>query len=193
MSFQKEVSNALSYITANGYQIHPEAFKVLKNLNSNIMDIIQKVVRLKKTQSDDNNIILIEDFRNFCTINISTEYDSLTAADSSIKISHTTLKKNNEIQEFKTISTQKNIANKSSTYNESFKIIYDSTDYIDPEEGVDGYISLFKSRFSKTLRILSSRPESKRINKISFVKRRIKQKIIITIQKIIFHQMDIHP
>ena len=157
----------MSYITANGYQIHPEAFKILKNLNSNIMDIIQKVVRFKKTQNDDNNIIFIEDIRNFCTINLSTEYDNLTTADSSIKISHTTLKKNNEIQEFKTIASQKN---------KSFKIIYDSTDYIDPEEGVNGYISLFKSRFSKTLRILSSRPDSKRINKISSVKRRIKQK-----------------
>ncbi|HJU59727.1 MAG TPA: hypothetical protein VJ583_08255, partial [Nitrososphaeraceae archaeon] len=109
MSFQKEVSNALSYITANGYQIHPEAFKILKNLNSNIMDVIQKVVRFKKTQNDDNNnIILIEDFRNFCTINISTEYDDLSA-DSSIKLSHTTLKQNNGIQELKNISTQKNI------------------------------------------------------------------------------------
>ena len=172
MSFQKEISNALSYITANGYQIHPEAFRVLKNLNSNIMDIIQKVVRLKKTQNDNSNIILIEDLQNFCTINISTESDNLTAADS-IKILHKTLTKNNEIQDLN-LSTQK-IVNKS-TYNESFKIIYDSTDYIDPEEGVNGYISLFKSRFSKTLKILSSRPESKRINKISSIKRRIKQK-----------------
>ena len=39
MSFQKEISNALSYITAHGYQIHPEAFKILKNLDSNIMEI----------------------------------------------------------------------------------------------------------------------------------------------------------
>ena len=93
MSFQKEVSNALSYITANGYQIHPEAFKILKNLNnSNIMDIIQKVVRLKKTQNDNSSIILIEDLQNFCTINISTESDNLTAADS-MKILHNTLKK----------------------------------------------------------------------------------------------------
>ena len=167
MSFQKEISNALSYITANGYQIHPEAFRVLKNLNSNIMDIIQKVVRLKKTQNDNSSIILIEDLQNFCTVNISTESDNLTAADS-IKILHKTLKKNNEIQDLN-VSTQKNIVNKS-TYNESFKIIYDSTDYIDPEEGVNGYISLFKSRFSKTLKILSSRPESKRINKISSIK-----------------------
>ena len=173
MSFQKEISNALSYITANGYQIHPEAFRVLKNLNSNIMDIIQKVVRLKKTQNDNSSIILIEDLQNFCTVNISTESDNLTAADS-IKILHNTLKKNNEIQDLN-VSTQKNTINKS-TYNESFKIIYDSTDYIDPEEGVNGYISLFKSRFSKTLKILSSRPESKRINKISSIKRRIKQK-----------------
>lgn len=170
MSFQKEISKALSYITSNGYQIHPEAFRVLKNLNSNIMDIIQKVVRNKKTQNN-NNIILIEDIQNFCTINISTESDNLTP----IEISHNSFKKNNEIQDFKDVPIQKNTANKS-TYNESFKIIYDSTDYIDPEEGVNGYISLFKSRFSKTLKILSSRPESKRINKISSIKRRIKQK-----------------
>ena len=94
----------MSYITANGYQIHPEAFRVLKNLNSNIMDIIQKVVRLKKTQNDNSSIILIEDLQNFCTINISTESNNLTA--DSIKILHNTLKKNNEIQDLN-VSTQK--------------------------------------------------------------------------------------
>jgi DNA polymerase II small subunit len=162
----------LSYITANGYQIHPEAFKVLKNLNSNIMDIIQKVVKFKKTQNDHNNIILIQDIKNFCTINISIEYDNL-AIDSS-DISHNLLKKSTETHEFEIISRQKNTSNKL-IYNGSFKIIYDSTDYIDPEEGVNGYISLFKDRFSKSLKILSSRPESKHINKISSIKRRIKQ------------------
>jgi hypothetical protein len=87
LSFQKEISNALSYLTAHGYQIHPEAFKILKNLDSNIMEIIQKVVRFKKNQND-TNIILIEDIRNFCTINIpnevdiSNELDNLTVSDS---------------------------------------------------------------------------------------------------------------
>jgi DNA polymerase II small subunit len=171
LSFQKEISNALSFINANGYQIHPDAFKVLKNLNSNIMDIIQKVVRFKKTSNNNNNIILIEDIQKFCSVNISTEYN-LTA--NSIKHSNTILKKNNEIPNLN-VSRYKNTAD-NLTYNESFEIICDSTDYIDPEEGVNGYISLFKSRFSKTLKILSSRPESKRINKISFIKRRIKQK-----------------
>ena len=172
MSFQKEISNALSYITAHGYQIHPEAFKILKNLDSNIMEIIQKVVKFKKSHND-TNIILIEDIGNFCTIKISNELDSLTTSDS--KFQDNTIKTINEIQEFKIISTQK-ITTDKSNYRESFKIIYDSADYIDPEEGINGYISLFKSRFHQSLKILSTRPESKHINKISSIKRKIKQK-----------------
>lgn len=180
MSFQKEISNALSYLTAHGYQIHPEAFKILKNLDSNIMEIIQKVVRFKKNQND-TNIILIEDIRNFCTINIpnevdiSNELDNLTVSDSKLQDNNTIKTINEEIQEFEIISRQEITINKPN-YRESFKIIYDSTDYIDPEEGINGYISLFKSRFHQSLKILSTRPESKRINKISSIKRKIKQK-----------------
>jgi len=172
LSFQKEISNALSYITAQGYQIHPEAFNILKKLDSNIMEIIQKVVKFKKSHND-TNIILIEDIGNFCTIEISNELDNLTTSDS--KFQDNTIETINEIQEYKIISTQK-ITTDKSNYRESFKIIYDSADYIDPEEGINGYISLFKSRFHQSLKILSTRPESKRINKISSIKRKIKQK-----------------
>ena len=174
MSFQKEISNALSYITAHGYQIHPEAFKILKNLDSNIMEIIQKVVRFKKNQND-TNIILIEDIRNFCTINISNKFDTLTVSDSKLQDKNIIKTTINETQEFEIISTSEITINKPN-YRESFKIIYDSADYIDPEEGINGYISLFKSRFHQSLKILSTRPESKRINKISSIKRKIKQK-----------------
>ena len=119
MSFQKEISNALSYLTAHGYQIHPEAFKILKNLDSNIMEIIQKVVRFKKNQNDtnDTNIILIEDLRNFCTINISNEghipneLDNLTVSDSKLQ-DNNTIKTINEIQEFEILSTQEITINK---------------------------------------------------------------------------------
>jgi len=173
LSFQKEISNALSYITAHGYQIHPEAFKILKNLDSNIMEIIQKVVRFKKNQND-TNIILIEDIRNFCTINISNEFDTLTVSDSKLQDKNIIKTTINETQEFEIISTSEITINKPN-YRESFKIIYDSADYIDPEEGINGYISLFKSRFHQSLKILSTRPESKRINKISSIKRKIKQ------------------
>ena len=146
MSFQKEISNALSYLTAHGYQIHPEAFKILKNLDSNIMEIIQKVVRFKKNQND-TNIILIEDLRNFCTINISNEVhipnelDNLTVSDSKLQ-DNNTIKTINEIQKFEILSTQEITINKPN-YRESFKIIYDSADYINPEEGINGYISFF--------------------------------------------------
>src|SRR5215210_5908295 len=144
------------------------------------MEIIQKVVRFKKNQND-TNIILIEDIRNFCTINIpnevdiSNELDNLTVSDSKLQDNNTIKTINEEIQEFEIISRQEITINKPN-YRESFKIIYDSTDYIDPEEGINGYISLFKSRFHQSLKILSTRPESKHITKISSIKRKIKQK-----------------
>src|SRR5688500_1248820 len=138
------------------------------------MEIIQKVVRFKKNQND-TNIILIEDIRNFCTINISNEFDTLTVSDSKLQDKNIIKTTINETQEFEIISTSEITINKPN-YRESFKIIYDSADYIDPEEGINGYISLFKSRFHQSLKILSTRPESKRINKISSIKRKIKQK-----------------
>src|SRR5687767_8456308 len=138
------------------------------------MEIIQKVVRFKKNQND-TNIILIEDIRNFCTINISNEFDTLTVSDSKLQDKNIIKTTINETQEFEIISTSEITINKPN-YRESFKIIYDSADYIDPEEGINGYISLFKSRYNQSLKILSTRPESKRINKISSIKRKIKQK-----------------
>ena len=58
--------------------------------------------------------------------------------------------------------------NRSPMYN--FKIIYDSNDKINSGEGVMGFSSLFKSRYDKSLRILASRSDSKRIKKIETVK-----------------------
>src|SRR5690348_12476746 len=50
------------------------------------------------------------------------------------------------------------------------KVLVDPTSNVNTGEGVDGYVSLFKSRFEKTMRILAQRPDSKRMTKISTVK-----------------------
>ena len=49
-------------------------------------------------------------------------------------------------------------------------VILDPTANVATGEGVEGYASLFRSRFEKTMKILSQRPDSKRISKISAVK-----------------------
>ena len=50
------------------------------------------------------------------------------------------------------------------------EVLMDPTPNVNTGEGVDGYASLFKSRFEKTMRILAQRPDSRRISKISTVK-----------------------
>jgi DNA polymerase II small subunit len=56
--------------------------------------------------------------------------------------------------------------------NNQYRVIFDPTPKITSGEGVEGYASLFRSRFEKSLRILSLRPESKRISKIVAVKQK---------------------
>ena len=58
---------------------------------------------------------------------------------------------------------------------ENFKIIYDSNDKINSSEGVEGYTSLFRSRYEKSLRILSLRQDSKRVKKIETIKQLFNQ------------------
>ncbi len=49
-------------------------------------------------------------------------------------------------------------------------ILMDPTPNVTTGEGVEGYAALFRSRFEKSMRILSQRPDSKRISKIAAVK-----------------------
>lgn len=53
-------------------------------------------------------------------------------------------------------------------------VLSDPTPKVTTAEGVDGYTSLFRSRFEKTMRILAQRPDSKRISKVSAVKQRVR-------------------
>lgn len=49
-------------------------------------------------------------------------------------------------------------------------VLMDPTPKVNTGEGVDGYAALFRSRFEKLMRILSQRPDSKRISKVASVK-----------------------
>ena len=58
---------------------------------------------------------------------------------------------------------------------ENLKIIYDSNDKINSGEGIEGYTSLFRSRYEKSLKILSLRQDSKKVKKIELVKQLFNQ------------------
>ena len=73
-------------------------------------------------------------------------------------------------------SIKKNSLNKyKEKMDENFKIVYDTNDKINSSEGVEGYTSLFRSRYEKSLRILSLRQDSKRVKKIETIKQLFNQ------------------
>ena len=44
---QREISNALSFAISKGYQIHPDAFAMLKGLDIDILKVVQDIVKMK--------------------------------------------------------------------------------------------------------------------------------------------------
>lgn len=127
MALQNEVSSALSYATSKGFQIHPDAFAMLKGLDANVLQTVKDIIKSKKPSK--NAVILVDDIKGLL---------SPKQEEGPIEQQCTVLK--------------------------------DPTPKVTTAEGVEGYASLFRSRFEKSMRILAQRPDSKRISKIASVK-----------------------
>jgi DNA polymerase II small subunit len=163
LALQREISNAISYATSKGYQIHPDAFAMLKGLDNDVVKIVQDIIKMKIKQNE-NSLIKVDDIRN----HINPEEDKVAVIDFEDigKIDDT------KINRLSTTTTAAVIEYSSSSSFEqnSHKIILDPTPNINTGEGVEGYAALFRSRFEKSHRILALRPESKRIIQIASVK-----------------------
>ena len=127
LTLQSEVSSALSYAVSRGFQIHPDAFDMLKGLEVDVLKTVQEIIKLKNLSKD--SIILVDDINGL----------------------------------LKPRKDEK-------TIEQTCTVLLDPTPKITTAEGVEGYASLFRSRFEKTMRILAQRPDSKRISKIVSVK-----------------------
>src|SRR5919109_2745118 len=145
----KEISNVLSFLTSNGYRMHPDAFAMLKGLDTDILRIVQDIIKIKSKQKQSSTII-IDDIKRL----INPE-SKVTTEDS----------KNSNID----IDLDNSVLEKQHNH----KIILDASINVNTGEGVEGYTALFRSRYEKSLRILSLRPESKRITKITSIKQKI--------------------
>jgi DNA polymerase II small subunit len=124
---KKELSFALNYALNKGFQIHPDAFKILENLDVRKLEkIIKEIVREKTKQKLFQ--INQDDLETYLGI-----------------------KEDPELQ------------------NEVI-VLSDPTSKITSGEGVKGYNALFSSRFNKLKRIISDRPEAKKLKSIAIVK-----------------------
>ena len=124
---QNEVFSALSYATSKGFQIHPDAFAMLKGLDADVLQTVKEIIKSKKPSK--NAVILVNDIKSL----LSPKKDE-------------------------------------GPIEQACSILMDPTPKVTTGEGVEGYAALFRSRFEKSMRILSQRPDSKRISKIASVK-----------------------
>lgn len=123
---KKNVAHVLDYALNKGFQIHPNALKILEDLDvKDLKDVIKQIVREKIRQK--HYLISQDDLESFLGIK----------EDSSLENEH--------------------------------RILFDPTSKITSAEGIDGFNSLFSSRFSKLKKIISNRPEAKLLKSIKLV------------------------
>ncbi len=130
---KKELSFVLNYALNKGFQIHPDAFKILdditdvKKLEKIIKEIVKEKTRQKKYQINQN-----------------------------------------DLETYLGIKDDPNLQS-------DLKVLSDPTEKITSGEGVKGYNAFFSSRFNKLKRIVSDRPESKKIKSIAVVKSKLQK------------------
>src|SRR5919108_6246404 len=64
LALQREISNAISYATSKGYQVHPDAFAMLKGLDNDVVKVVQNIIK-KKIKQKENSLIMVEDVKNY--------------------------------------------------------------------------------------------------------------------------------
>lgn len=134
------MSVALIYAINRGYQVHPDAFAFLKSLDCDVEKIIKTIVEAKN-KFKMKSPILIDDIKNA----ISPAVNHINKPE---------IANSNKTTE---------------TDNDDYKIIFDPTNMINSEEKKN-FFKIFESRYKKTLKIMSSRPESRQIRKIKNIK-----------------------
>jgi DNA polymerase II small subunit len=172
------LSKIISFITSRGFQIHPDALLLIENIRGEIFQIVEEIL-IGKRDRNEPKIISSEDIRNAlnlpkqstCTKNDNINNDTISPDnfdyDNRVNIERVSEKTAVELITNNTTGLEIN--------RYSNHVIYDSNDSINSGEGVEGYVSLFRSRFDKSLRILSNRPDGKRIKKIGHIKQLFSQ------------------
>src|SRR5919109_515288 len=128
---QKEISNALSFAISKGYQIHPDAFAMLKGLNIDILKAVQDIVRIKIRQKGAS-FIVVDDIKNL----INTEGRSADVNGVSDALLNTVMPiiDANHHSSSSTITTSSDLQQQQ----HSFKVLLDSTTNVNSGEGVNG-------------------------------------------------------
>ena len=178
MTDHSNLLKIISFITSKGFQIHPDALVLIENLQVDVYQIVEEILMIKK-ERDGSKVILSDDINNILKISTSSSLivnDNANNGTTIVnRLDHTEIidtKKNNEETILELVTHDSDDFENNYYVN---NIIYDSNNSINSGEGVEGYTSLFRSRFDKSLKILTNRPDSKRIKKIASIKQFLNQ------------------
>lgn len=183
MTVNNNLSKIISFVTSKGFQIHPDALILIEKIQDNYFQIIEDILSNKKCKKEKSMVIISDDIKNFVkfqSYKIPNEHNNCE-----LLVSETLSTEQNNRYKYdrETIREDKNLFSiKKDSFmkykeknDENFKIIYDSNDKINSGEGVVGYTSLFRSRYEKSLKILSLRQDSKKVKKIEIAKQLFNQ------------------
>ncbi|MDQ4072921.1 MAG: hypothetical protein M3162_01315 [Thermoproteota archaeon] len=170
MTVNNNISKIISLVTSKGFQIHPDALVLLENLQDDMFQTIEDLLKQKKKKKEKSMVILSHDIQSFIespyrTLDEQQGKGSLNGISKEKDLTLYTLDSNIFLSEHKYL--HKDAYGKAGG---NFRVLHDSNDKINSGEGVEGFSSLFISRYEKCLKILSSRSDSKRIKKIGLIK-----------------------
>jgi DNA polymerase II small subunit len=183
------LSKIISLVTSKGFQIHPEALSLIRDFQEDFFQIMEIILKEKKEKKEKSTVIISDDIKNFVKLSpykIPEEYDNgnnrdgLVVSNASLTATateHYRYNNDNDIKKTENfLSIRRDIVNNhQEKTDENYKIVYDSNDKINSGEGVAGYTSLFRSRYEKSLKILSLRQNSRKLKKIETIKQLFNQ------------------
>jgi DNA polymerase II small subunit len=181
VTVNNNLSKIISFVTSKGFQIHPDALTLIEEIQENYFQIIEDILSNKKNKKEKSMVIITEDIKNF--IKVPSDKIPNKHSNCELIISKDTVENDVGYKEDKEIIIDENLFSiKKDSFDkykekmdENLKIIYDSNDKINSGEGIEGYTSLFRSRYEKSLKILSLRQDSKKVKKIELVKQLFNQ------------------
>jgi DNA polymerase II small subunit len=180
VTVSSNLSKIISFVTSKGFQIHPDALFLIEKIQDDYFQIIEDILSGKRKRKEESMVIITDDIKKIVkdsSFTISTENNNkskliVSEAEAKAEAEHDQYYEDKELlkEDSSVYSADKDRLYKHREKTESFKIVYDSNDKINSGEGVEGYASLFRSRYEKSLKILSLRQDSKKVKKIETIK-----------------------
>ncbi len=161
------VTKALTYAISKGYQIAPDALRLLRASSDSLYKkqveveaVIALIIEEKARVSLEEKRIEVGDL-----VAAQPELFEELASSSSFSVPQST-KNSRSSSSTSSDITFEQAATPGSSVEAKIEIVYDASEKIQPV-GIEGFSELFKNRYQKLMKILRERPEATKLTRIS--------------------------